>query len=164
MQAFKLYELSDQYIRVADMMEHIEDADTLRDTLDSLDDAFEAKVESIVKLWRSKVAERDAIKAERYRLEQREKSLDKQADWLKRYVETHMRNMGKSEVKSSLFSIRLQNNPVAVEVLDETIVPEQYTKLHIERKLDKPAIKAAIESGEEVPGVELRQGQSLHIR
>ena len=160
----RLYELSDRYNHVLDMLEATDDKEALQDTLDSLEDVFEMKVESIVKLWRQKCAERDFIKQERVRLEALEKRMDKDAEWLKQYVEYEMKRTGISKVQSSLFKIALANNPVAVDVVDEDNIPERFKEQVVTFKIDKKAIKEAIEAGEEITGAVLRQDQSLRVR
>ena len=59
-----LYELSQNYLAVQEMDL---DEDTLRDTLDSIGDAFEDKAENIAKLYRTVEAEEKAFEAEEKR-------------------------------------------------------------------------------------------------
>ena len=59
-----LYELSQNYLAVQDMEL---DEETLRDTLDSIEDAFEDKAENIAKLYRTVEAEEKAFEAEEKR-------------------------------------------------------------------------------------------------
>lgn len=161
--AMKLYELSDKYNELLELLEIADDKELFLETLASISDSFEVKVESIIKLWRQKCAERDFVKQERVRLEAIEKRKDKEAQWLHDYVESQMKRTGIKEVKSPLFKIMLQNNPKAVDVIDETAIPEQYWKPQ-DPVIDKKAIKEAIEAGETVPGAALKQDQSLRIR
>jgi len=160
--SFTLYELSDKLTQVSEMLEN--GVEGLEDTLESLEGSFNDKVESIIKLWRSKCAERDIIKSEIYRLQQRADKLDREAKWLHEYVEREMKNANVTEVKSPLFKIKLGLNPPRVEVLDKSKIPEQFLRTNLSVEPDKVAIKEAIESGQEVPGVELRQDLKLKVR
>lgn len=162
--AYKLYELAEQYNLLADMLDQTDDPQLIQDTLDAVEGQFEQKVESIIKLWRSKCAERDIVKSEIFRLQAIVNRLDKQATWLHDYVEAEMKHAGIQQVKSPLFKIALQKNPPAVDVLNEDIIPEQYKLTVVDKRLDKKAIKAAIDAGEEVPGAALRQEISLRVR
>ena len=57
-----LYELSQNYLAVQEMDL---DEDTLRDTLDSIGDAFEDKAENIAKLYRTVEARKKSIRSRR---------------------------------------------------------------------------------------------------
>jgi hypothetical protein len=159
---FKLYELSDVMNQVAQMIE--DGVEGLEDALESIEYSFQDKAESIIKLWRSKLAERDIIKSEIHRLQQRADKLDKDANWLHGYVEREMLNANITEIKSPLFKIALGLNPERVEVLNQSIIPDQYLRSNITIAADKVAIKEAIKNGESVPGCELRQDLKLKIR
>ena len=65
-----LYELSQNYLAVQDMEL---DEETLRDTLDSIEDAFEDKAENIAKLYRTVEADEQALEAEEKRFNARKK-------------------------------------------------------------------------------------------
>lgn len=162
--AFKLYELSDAMNQVAQMIEDGVDIESLQDTLESIEISFQEKAESIIKLHRSKVAEMEIVKAERLRLEHREATLKKSADWLRNYVESQMKRTGVAKIPSTLFGITLANNPVKVDVYDEFMIPEKYYRSSVVKAPDKAAIKAAIEDGIDVQGARLVQEQSLRIK
>jgi hypothetical protein len=160
----RLYDLSEQYNTLAEMLEEDATNEALQTMLDGLEDAFDTKVESIIKLWRSKIGERDFIKQERMRLDLMEKRMEKQADWLKNYAESQMKAIGKQEIKSSLFKINLQNNPPKVIIQDGTQLPDEYINTHISVTPDKAKIKQAIDSGIELSGVTIIQEQSIRIK
>lgn len=160
----KLYELSEQYNRVAELLESADDIEALQDTLESLEDAFEDKIESIVKLMRSKAKERDAIDEEVSRLRSRAEKINKEAEWLHSYIESQMIATGKEHVKSALFDIKFKLNPPAVNILDEFEIPEKYIKTKEVRTVDKTAISEQLKQGVAIPGVELIQRKSLQIK
>lgn len=159
--AFKLYELSDHISQIQYMLENGEEG--LEDTLESLEVSFEEKAESIIKLWRSKMAEAEAIKSEEMRLSERRKRVEKNAEWLRGYVEREMIRANRTEVKSALFKIGLRYTPARVEVLDAKVIPDAYIRVNITQSPDKVAIKDAIQRGEDVPGCEIRQDLKLQI-
>lgn len=161
----KLYALAEQYNRVAELLESADDIEALQDTLESLEDAFEDKIESIVKLMRSKAKERDAIDEEVIRLRSRAEKINKEVEWLHTYIESQMIVTGKEHVKSPLFDIKFKLNPPAVNVLDEFVIPQMYfvTKEPVV-SLDKRAVMDAMKSGKVIPGVEVVQRKSLQIK
>lgn len=160
----RLYDLSEQYNDLLDMLEQDADNEALKTMLDGLDDAFDAKVESIVKLMRSKCAERDAMDTEIKRLQERSKKIDKEVTWLETYIHNEMERTGKDKVKSSLFSISLAKCPPSVNILDEFEVPEVFFTVKEVRTLDKRSILERLKSGEEIPGVQLHQRVTLKIK
>lgn len=64
-----------------------------------------------------------------------------------------MRNLRKLEGDTSRLTLR-ENTP-ALEVTDEAAVPDQFKTIIETVKIDKMGIKAALKSGEDVPGVHL---------
>ena len=109
----RLYDLTDNYKRVVELLESTDDREALQDTLDSLEEAFDDKVESIVKLMRSKITEHNAVKEESERLSARVAKMAKEIDWLENYVESQMIATGREKVKSTLFDIKLGLCPPA---------------------------------------------------
>ena len=82
-----LYELTEKYQEVLNLIEEGED---FGDTLDSIDDAIDDKLHSIAKIMRSVESQADVIKKERQRLMERETTLRNKRESLKRYAEEIM--------------------------------------------------------------------------
>ena len=162
--AMALYQLTDAYKQLIDMLDTAEDIETIRDTLDSVEETFDAKVESIVKLIKEKEAEKAAVDEEVHRLRDRSMRIAKKIEWLKSYVQTEMEKIGREKVKSPLFSISLAFNPPSVNVVNESEIPEEFIKVKEIRDVDKVAILERAKQGELVPGVEIVQRKSLRIR
>lgn len=72
------------------------------------------------------------------------------------------RNLRKMEGDTSRLTLR-ENTP-ALEVDDETAVPEKFKTIIETVKIDKMAVKAAIKSGEDVAGAHLREPTISLIR
>ena len=157
----KLYELSEAMQAIEAMIE--EGAEGLEDTLEALDLSFQQKAEGCMKLRQSKLAEADAIKAEIDRLQARESKLRKDAEWFREYVERNMLASNMTEVKSSLFKIKLGLNPPKVEVLNASLLPERYVRRTLTTAPDKTAIKEALKAGENVPGARIVQDMKLRV-
>ena len=155
-----LYELSQNYLAVQDMEL---DEETLRDTLDSIEDAFEDKAENIAKLYRTVEAEEKAFEAEEKRFYAMKKTAANKKQFLKQYLEDNMRLIGKTKFKAGVFNFSIQNNPTSVEIYDETLIPEKYL-VEQPAKIDKAGIKELLKKGEEVPGATLKTSQSLRVR
>lgn len=155
-----LYELSQNYLAVQDMDLEPE---TLKDTLDSIEEAIEVKAENIAKWIRNLEADKKAFEEEEKRFKEKKQAADNRIKSLKLYLEDNMRLTGKTKFKAGFFSFAIQNNPPSVEVFDEALIPKQFL---IEQpvKIDRAGIKELLKAGEEVPGAELKQTEGLRIR
>lgn len=155
-----LYELSQNYLAVQDMDLEPE---TLKDTLDSIEEAIEDKAENIAKWIRNLEADKKAFEEEEKRFKEKKKAAENRIKSLKLYLEDNMRLTGKTKFKAGFFSFAIQNNPPSVEVFDEALIPKQFL---IEQpvKIDRAGIAELLKAGEEVPGAELKQTKGLRIR
>jgi prefoldin subunit 5 len=157
-----LYELTDSYLKVLELIENGEEG--LEDTLESLNDTIELKADGYARIIRNLEANAVALKTEIDRLTNRRRSIENSIDRLKENLKNAMIATGKEKIKTDLFNVTVVNNPVAVNVIDEKLIPEKYFKVEIIRKLDKLSLRDAIKSGEEIQGAELMQGKGLRIK
>jgi len=159
-----LYEMAQQYEDMKAIAETFED-DTgiMQEALDNIQDKIDTKAENIAKFIKSLEAERDCFKAERERLEKKERSINNKINWLKNYLLAELQKLNISKVKGKILSLVIKKNPVSVLVKDEKIIPENYFIINTTRQVSKTAIKEAIENGQVVPGAELTQTISLKI-
>ena len=135
-----LYELSQNYLAVQDMELEPE---TLKDTLDSIEEAIEDKAENIAKWIRNLEADKKAFEEEEKRFKEKKQTADNRIKSLKLYLE--------------------DNNPPSVEVFDEALIPQQFL-IAQPVKIDRAGIKELLKAGEEVPGAELKHSSGLRIR
>jgi hypothetical protein len=157
-----LYELTDSYLKVLELIENGEEG--LEDTLESLNDTIELKADGYARIIRNLEANAVALKTEIDRLTNRRRSIENSIDRLKENLKNAMIATGKEKIKTDLFNVTVVNNPVAVNVIDEKLIPEKYFKVEIIRKLDKISLRDAIKNGEEIQGAELMQGKGLRIK
>ena len=157
-----LYELTDNYLKVLELIENGEEG--LEDTLESINDTIELKADGYARIIRNLEANAVALKTEIDRLTNRRRSIENSIDRLKENLKNAMIATGKEKIKTDLFNVTVANNPVAVNVIDEKLIPEKYFKVEIIRKLDKLSLRDAIKSGEEIQGAELMQGKGLRIK
>ena len=155
-----LYELSQNYLAVQDMDLEPE---VLKDTLDSIEEAFEDKAENIAKWIRNLEADKKAFEEEEKRFKEKKQAADNRIKSLKLYLEDNMRLTGKTKFKAGFFSFAIQNNRPSVEVFDETLIPKQFL-IAQPVKIDRAGIAELLKAGEEVPGAELKQTKGLRIR
>lgn len=158
----KLYELTQSYQQVLEIAEQL-DSETLKDTLDSINDAVEQKVENTAFVVKQLEANVSVIDEEIKRLQAMKGTQTNNIKSLKLYLQESMEKVGLDKVQGKLIKIAIQNNPQSVEVLNENVIPKNYF-VEQKPKLDKKTILADLKSGAQVEGVEIKQTRSLRIR
>lgn len=167
MNNLSLYQLSGSYLQALDFLTDPETdlpAEVINDTLEALGGELEDKAVNVAKFLRNMEAMAEAIKAAEESMEKRRKALEARVKWMKAYLKGNMERTGINKIECPYFKLSIQKNPAAVNVINEDVIPEQFKEQVITWKLDKTAIKKAIESGQAVPGAELVNGTRLSIK
>lgn len=157
-----LYELKEAYLKVLDLIENGDEG--LEDTLESINDTIEVKAENYAKIIKNLDGNVNMLKAEVERLSDRRKSIEGNIDRLKENLKYAMIATGKEKIKTDLFNITVANNPVALNVIDENKIPENFFTYETIKKMDKAAIKDLLKAGQVIEGAELTQGRGLRIK
>jgi len=155
-----LYELTDKYAQIQDMIESGQDG--LDDTLESLEDAIDDKLVGYASIIRNLEADVKAIKEEKSRLSDKQRTLENSITRLKNNVEINLRESGKRKYKAGLFTFSLAKNPPRAVILNDKAIPKQYY-IEQEPTLDKKTLLVDLKSGG-VPGAELQQSESIRIK
>lgn len=156
-----LYQLTSNYMQVLDM---IEDGNKdFLDTLESIDESIENKVENYGKVIKSLEANVEGLKTEENRLADRRKFMESSIKRMKTNVEQSMIATNKLKIKGDLFTFAIQKNPPRLEVLDDSLIPRDYFTDQAP-KLENKLVLDALKQGYDVPGAQMAQGQSLRIR
>lgn len=155
-----LYELTEKYKQIQELIEN--GSDNLDDTLESLDDAIDDKLIGYASIIRNLEADVNAIKEEKKRLSDKQRTLENSIERLKDNVKTNLKATGKSKLKAGLFTLSLAKTPPKAVILDDKAIPKHY---YIEQQpvLDKRALLDALKQGE-VKGAKLEQTESLRIK
>ena len=117
-----LYELSNDYLKVLSLAEELDDG-TLKDTLDSISDSIDLKVENTAKVVKELESNISIVEKEIKRLQSRKTTLSNNVKNLKGYLQDEMEKVGKTKIKGELFNVGIQNNPVSVNIIDEKLIP-----------------------------------------
>lgn len=165
-----LYELAGQYRQLAERLAEGDfDVQTIRDTIEAsgLTDALQEKAQGVELVARAAEMHCPAIDLEIERLQKLKAQRQRIAHGLRDYLKTNMEVAGIERIDCPLFTLSIRKNPPAVEVLDEKLIQLRYwvtpePKLP-EPRIDKAAIKAAIKSGQDVPGAQLVQHTRLEV-
>ena len=162
-----IYEITDDFLRIQDMMEDPElDSQTLADTFEAIDGELEIKAESYAKVMKNLEGDLAGIKTEIDRLTSKKKTIENNIKNMKATLQSVMEVTGKTKFKTDLFSFGIQKNApsVVIDVEDVRDIPEDYLKFK-EPEVDKTAIKAAINDGVDLTGIaHLETKCSLRIR
>ena len=127
--------------------------------LDQLQGERDQKIGNICRCYKSLLAESDMVKGEIKALSDRAKSASAKAESLKSYMAKVIKEGEAFEDKNSKISWRKSKS---VNVFDAILLTDEYTKTTIEP--DKTKIKAAINSGVEVPGAKIEEKQNIQIK
>lgn len=157
-----LYKLSENYNQVIDLADQLDEG-TLKDTLDSIEEAFDDKVENIAKSIKEIEGQADMIKAEKDRLAKREQAMRNNAKSMKSYLQEQMDLVGKKKIQGELLTVAVQKNAPSVKIESEQYIPEGFY-VPQPSKLDKTQLKNELKNGLEIAGVELVQTESVRIK
>ncbi|MFQ3801016.1 siphovirus Gp157 family protein [Staphylococcus equorum] len=158
-----LFNLTDNYKQVYDIIAEQGDEQLLIDTLGSINDALEDKADGYVSVTKSLESDNKAIDEEIKRLQQRKTTNKNGIDRLKESLKASMKSTGKTKFKTALNSYNIQNNPPSLNVIEEKHIPSDFW-LSQAPKLDKKALLKHIKENNDVDGVEIKQTQSLRVR
>ncbi|WP_426704431.1 siphovirus Gp157 family protein [Staphylococcus shinii] len=158
-----LFNLTDDYKQVYDLIAEQGDEQTLTDTLASINDALEDKADGYVAVIKTLEGDNKAIDDEIKRLQQRKTTNKNGIDRLKESLKEAMETTGKTKFKTALNSYTIANNPPSKDVLDEKLIPNDYW-VDQEPKINSKLLLDDLKAGKEVPGAEIKQTRSLRVR
>lgn len=162
-----LYDLANEYGEWISRLETAEDeaeATEIWAALDTLEGSITDKAEAYARIMRNKQAEAEALKAEKQRLEKRQKAAERIVENLKLNLLDAMRRLSIGEIQTGIGKWKIQTNPYSVEILDEAVIPEEF-RIPQPDKIDKVGIlKHFKETGEILDGIGVTQSEGLRFR
>lgn len=169
MNNLSLYQISTNYLQALDFLTDPEadlPIEAVNDTLEGLGGELEEKAVNVAKFLRNMEVTAEAMKAAESDIAKRRKALENRVTWLKGYIKQNMEATGISKIECPYFKLSIAKNPAALDLFDEAAIPAEYkrTETVIVEHIDKPAIKAALSSGQNVPGAKLTNGTRLAIK
>lgn len=156
-----LYELTAQAQTLYELLQNEEiDEQTFNDTLEAI--GTEEKVEGYCHVIKELQSDFEKYKVEADRLSARMKTAKNGIDRMKESLLTFLNASGQDKVKAGTFTVSIGTSK-QTNILDATLIPTEY-KTPQPDKIDKTAIKKAIESGVEVAGAEIIINEGVRIR
>ena len=163
----KLYELSDQYRMLQELLEHGECDQELERRLAILEGDIRDKVDSLAAVRCHLIQQASAAQQEQNRLAKRESHYRREAERLESWLQQFLEQTGTKKVTGPRFTVSLRMCPPSVRVLSERDVPLEFLRVIPEqRQIDKRAVLDFFSKGGEIPpGVDIvTDKQTLAIR
>ena len=139
-----------------------EQEDELSAEIEQLDLAFDRKIESCAAVTENLKHEIVALEEVRDSFNARIKSLKKNRSWLMRYMKIVLQKLRITHAGTGKLRVRIQKNPLSVEVPDVDKIPEEFWKVKIEPNKEA-IIRHVKNTGENPEGVIPVYGSHLRV-
>ena len=162
-----LYELNQNFNNLIEVLENTEDEnlkELIKNSMDQLALETNEKIENIIKYIKNLEATATALETEVKRLNDRKFKTLKKVDHLKNYLKDFTNTLDNKKYNTGIFNISIRKNAASVIVDNEFLVPDEFCKTEIIRKVDKVALKEKLKAGEVIEGVKLQQTESIIIK
>lgn len=157
MEKMTFYEISDELAKCFDEEtgEILDEGKWLE-----LQGALEDKIEGVGLMIKNREMLKNELKLEKQRIADRIATLDHQIENTKTFLGDVLKG-SKFETAKVRMSWRKSKS---VEIVQENEIPEQFLKVKTTTAPDKTAIKEALQSGEQVPGCNLKETNNLSVK
>jgi hypothetical protein len=167
-----LYEVGSRYYAILQAIEDGEiEAESVSETLSTIDAEFEEKADNLACHIKNLKAEEKAIADEIKSLESRKKSKVYTIERLSNFLKSQLELIGKTSFESARNKLVIRENPVSVRIGEGF---DDWIKIHSveadkflefpEPKIKKLAIKEALQKGEVVPFARLVKNERLEVK
>lgn len=157
-----LFELNEKY-RELEQRDDL-DPETLKDTLDSINDSREVKLDNIANWIEKNQADIDFLDKKIKQLQADKKSLVNRTKSLMEYMTTAIDDSGLKELKTENHILKPRNYRASVYISDEKEIPSEFVKFKAVETIDKKAIYELLKNGETVRGAELKPNRKTVIK
>lgn len=140
------------------------------DTLDGMEQELVCKAENVAVYIKNIEAEAKVLKAEEDKLKARRQSKEAAAKRMREYLMRCMDQANISEIDEPKAAISIRNNAESVEISDSGEFIKWAESGHDDYlrykgpEVNKPAVKAALKAGENIPFAVLARSRSLTIK
>ena len=156
-----LYEITGAIAQLTELMEEGEiPAEVFEDTVANL--GAENALEGVIKAIRNATADAEAYKAEAERLTEKRRAAEEKVDRLKALILNYLTATDQKKASAGIFSVSRRATK-SCELLDETAIPAEFL-IPQPAKIDKKTILAKLKEGEEIPGAQLKESESIAIK
>ena len=157
-----LFELNEKY-RELEQRDDL-DPETLKDTLDSINDSREVKLDNIANWIENNQADIDFLDKKIKQLQADKKSLVNRTKSLMEYMTTAIDDSGLKELKTENHILKPRNYRASVYISNEKEIPSEFIKFKAVESIDKKSIYELLKNGETVRGAELKPNRKTVIK
>ena len=157
-----LFELNEKY-RELEQRDDL-DSETLKDTLDSIKDSREVKLDNIANWIENNQADIDFLDKKIKQLQADKKSLINRTKSLMEYMTTVIDDSGFKELKTENHILKPRNYRASVYISNEKEIPSEFIKFKTVESIDKKSIYELLKNGETVRGAELKPNRKTVIK
>lgn len=151
------------YNLTSDMLALMESEETTNEQIEAVFGEITAKENRICHFRAELMGEIDKFKAEEKRIATIRNAMENKAARLQEYIKQSMVSLGIDEITAGTFKLKLSPSVGSLEITDESAIPNKFKEIVQTVTVDKNAVKAAIKSGESVPGATIAEGWTLRI-
>ena len=148
-----LFELNEKY-RELEQRDDL-DPETLKDTLDSINDSREVKLDNIANWIEKNQAQIDFLDKKIKQLQADKKSLANRTKSLMAYMTTAIDDSGLKELKTENHILKPRNYRASVYISDEKEIPSEFIKFKAVESIDKKSIYELLKNGKTVRGLRI---------
>ena len=158
----KLYEIASEYDKLLDFdLESEDDVEAFKALMSEVKADFDVKAENICKLIRNIESDAEACKAEKMKLEKKQKVAENKAEALREYLAFNAKHILQQGEKRKIGIFTLGFRKCQPKLIVDTVeyVPDRFFK----PVLDVAMLKAEVKDGKSYTGVRLEAGESFVI-
>lgn len=122
------------------------------------------KVDRISEYLAHLEAQQAAAAVEIKRLQDRKRDAERTQERVEASVQRVMQLWGMNSLNGKTNTIQLRSCPPSIEVLDQSIVPQEYISVKVTESVDKTAAKKALQAGELIEGLRLVTDKQTVVR
>lgn len=165
-----LYNLATEYEQLYNALIETADEETgevdldISKALEKAQGTFEEKAIATAIVSRKLTTYSEQIGNEIKRLQTLKKHVDSEYERVEKYLSDALKKAGIESIKGVYANISFKNTPLKTVIDDESLIPEDYITVKVERKPNLTAIKEAIKAGKEIQGAHLESERKIQIK
>jgi hypothetical protein len=162
-----IYELTADMMKILSMMDDPDlDQQTLKDTMEGIEGAYEDKFDGYAAVIRQLTGYINELEEEKKRIDARKESFENNVKKMKKIMLESMNATGKTKFKTAKNSFWTQKNKASVVIDAKSVwdIPEDFRR-YKDPEPDKTKIGEAIAAGQDFTGIaHMEQTESIRIK
>ena len=161
----KLYEISNEFQKVVDLIENCDEmTPELIDQLNAVSDNASAKVLNVAAVIKNMEVEAESMQTYINNMRDRQDKVEKRIESLKEYLRYNMDILKLNKVESPQFDVQLRANQYSLDLFDQALVPKEYIRVKETVSISRADIIKDLKVGCDVPGARFVTTKSVLIK